>query len=159
MSLHDHSDVSRELHLDRETLRFLHSLHCGHWSLLHNRNFAHSNDELNLRHLQLEHLGLLELVADDHRDVTHTEISTVFSTICTRCSWIRSSASSLRQGAPCGIYERTTVSASCQRHVNVYNGDLPSSAGGTNPHHQHSHLPTEISIKTCNFYPTTQSQS
>ena len=34
-------------------LCFLHSLHCGHPSLLHNRKFTHSVEELDL------HLGLL----------------------------------------------------------------------------------------------------
>ena len=52
-----------------ESLRFLHSLNCGHPSRLHNTKFAHSEDEMNLRHLQFEPLGLLELVADGHRDV------------------------------------------------------------------------------------------
>ena len=44
-------------------------LHCASWSLQHNRNVPHSGDELDLRHPQVELLGLQELVADVHTDV------------------------------------------------------------------------------------------
>ena len=48
---------------------FLHSWHCGDQSLLHIRRFEHSVDELNLGHVQIVHLGLLEHDLHDHRDV------------------------------------------------------------------------------------------
>ena len=57
-------------------------LNCGH--PLYNRKFAHSEDGLNLRHLQLEPLGLLMVTGTSNEG-----ISTVFCTVC-RCSWIRS---------------------------------------------------------------------
>ena len=51
------------------------SLHCGYTSLEHTGKVHHSVDELNLGHLHvLVHYGLLELVADDHRDVHNQEI-------------------------------------------------------------------------------------
>ena len=49
-------------------------------SLLHNRSVLPSEDELNLRHDQIDLLGLHELVVEDHRDV-HNQISTVFCTV------------------------------------------------------------------------------
>ena len=65
LSLHNSGHVNnlQELHLERE------GLHCGYLSLRHNWNVQHSEEELSLRHLQLEPLGLLELVVVEHRDV------------------------------------------------------------------------------------------
>ena len=65
LSLHTNGHVNnlQELHLERE------GLHCGYLSLRHNWNVQHSEEELSLRHLQLEPLGLLELVVVEHRDV------------------------------------------------------------------------------------------
>ena len=53
MSLHNSGHVNnlQELHLERE------GLHCGYLSLRHNWNVQHSEEELSLRHLQLEPLG------------------------------------------------------------------------------------------------------
>ena len=45
--------------------------HCAYLSLWHNRNVQHSVDELNLRHFHIHvHFGLLELVLQEHRDVS-----------------------------------------------------------------------------------------
>ena len=48
--------------------------HCAYLSLWHKRNVQHSADDLNLRHRHVHvHLGLLEQVLDDHRNVGHHE--------------------------------------------------------------------------------------
>ena len=53
----------------------LHSSHCGYTSLEHNGKVHHSVDELELGHLHvLIRHGLLELVADDNRDIHNQEI-------------------------------------------------------------------------------------
>ena len=57
------SDAAIELHLEHE------GQHCGYLSLRQNWNVQHSREELSLKHLQLEPLGLLELVVVGHRDV------------------------------------------------------------------------------------------
>ena len=51
---------------DRQTL---HSLHCAYQSLLRNKNVLKRRDELNLMRLHILDEGLLEHVANDHRDV------------------------------------------------------------------------------------------
>ena len=61
---HGHNDLAQELHQECEEI-------CGNLSLLHNRNVHHSVEELNLRHEELEEL--LELVAEEHRDVQNEE--------------------------------------------------------------------------------------
>ena len=46
---------------------------CGYLSLRRNGTVHHSEKEPSLRHLQLEPLGLLELVVVEHRDVHNRE--------------------------------------------------------------------------------------
>ena len=60
------NNLAQELHLS-DLHGLLRSLHCGYTSLRTTEG-PHIVDELNLVHLQLEHLAMLELVAE-HRDV------------------------------------------------------------------------------------------
>ena len=57
-------------------------------SVLHNRrNFTHSVNELDLGHHPHVHLRLLEIVTEDHKDVTHTQESPRSSAqVAHRCS-------------------------------------------------------------------------